>query len=70
MQREHRIHRTVDACWFPSATAIRMQNLISVSILLVGLALALLGAWLLWGPLSVLVVSGAALFAYGLASID
>jgi hypothetical protein len=47
-----------------------MQNIISVSILLAGLGLALLGAWLLCGPVSVLVVVGAALFTFGLASID
>jgi hypothetical protein len=54
----------------PSAASPQMQNSISVLILLSGLSLALLGAWLLWGPLSVLIVVGAALFAFGLASID
>lgn len=53
-----------------SAVSPQMQNSISVLILLSGLSLALLGAWLLWGPLSVLIVVGAALFAFGLASID
>jgi flagellar motor component MotA len=47
-----------------------MQNIISVAILAVGFVLALCGAWLLWGPLSLLVVVGGALFAFGLVSID
>jgi len=47
-----------------------MQNVISVLILLGGLGLALLGGWLLWGPLSVLVIVGGALFTFGLVSID
>jgi hypothetical protein len=47
-----------------------MHNTISVTIALAGIALALVGAWLLWGPLSVLLVIGGALFAFGLASID
>jgi hypothetical protein len=47
-----------------------MQNTISVLILALGLALALLGGWLLWRPLSALVIVGSALFAFGLASID
>ncbi|WP_426615763.1 hypothetical protein [Bradyrhizobium sp. McL0616] len=47
-----------------------MQNTISVSIAVLGLVLALLGAWLTWGLSSMLLVTGAALFAFGLASID
>jgi hypothetical protein len=47
-----------------------MQNTIAVSIMLFGLALALVGAWLAWGVWSTLVVAGAALFAFGVASID
>jgi hypothetical protein len=47
-----------------------MQNAMSVSIMLFGLALAIAGAWLTWGTWSTLVVVGGALFAFGLASID
>lgn len=47
-----------------------MQNKISVSIAVRGLVLALIGAWLTWGGWSTLVVTGGALFAFGLASID
>ena len=59
----------VDAA-LPSRCSLLMQNIISVLILALGLALALLGGWLLWGPLSALVIVGSALFAFGLASID
>ncbi len=47
-----------------------MQNTISISIALLGLALALIGAWMTWGVWSMLVVIGGALFAFGLASLD
>jgi hypothetical protein len=48
----------------------RMQNTISVCILLAGLLLALVGSWMIWGPPSALVVVGSAMFVFGLASID
>jgi hypothetical protein len=55
----------------PSAPQLAaMQNAMSVSIMLFGLALAIAGAWLTWGTWSTLVVVGGALFAFGLASID
>ncbi|WP_158324548.1 hypothetical protein [Bradyrhizobium cosmicum] len=47
-----------------------MQNTISTLIALAGLGLALLGGWLLWGPLSVLIIIGGALFTFGLVTID
>ena len=47
-----------------------MQNTISVAIAVLGLVLALTGAWLTWGGWSTLVIAGGALFAFGLASID
>jgi hypothetical protein len=47
-----------------------MQNAISVSLMLFGLVMALAGAWLTWGGWSTLVVGGAALYAFALASID
>jgi hypothetical protein len=52
-----------------TSTARLMRRYLGVD-LLAGLGLALVGAWLLWGPLSALVVAGGALFAFGLASID
>lgn len=47
-----------------------MQNAISVSLAVLGLTLALVGAWLTWGGWSTLVVAGGALFAFGISSID
>ena len=54
----------------PSYEARTMQNTIAIAIALVGLVLALVGAWLTWGPWSVLVILGGAMFAFGLVSID
>jgi hypothetical protein len=47
-----------------------MQNVVSMMLVLLGLGLALLGAWLTWGAWSMLTVVGAAIFAFGLFSID
>jgi hypothetical protein len=44
-----------------------MQNTISVAITLLGLILALVGAWLTWGGRSVVAVAGGTLFVFGLA---
>jgi hypothetical protein len=42
---------------------------VPVMICIVGLILALVGSWMIWGPASILLVLGAALFVFGLASI-
>lgn len=47
-----------------------MQNTIAALIALLGLAMALIGAWFTWGAWGMLVIAGAAMFAFGLASID